>query len=293
MAGSCSTGHSLGPIFLRLALGITFLWAGFGKVIQTMPVKGESAAILANMGVISPTSPAAPSAPDTTLPKPPVPGDVTKPEEPTKPTDEVKPPKPLLRLAQQPVKEVAPDAKPVAATPATSSLATAFTAAEFPEETSVRAVYGIALMLHAAANPAPQADGAATMPLIPPKLAQDRLPVYLAWAAAVTELLCGLFVLVGILTRLSAFALAVTMGTAIWLTQIGPAIQAHDTMLGFLPNHPAYATNSAGNPVHAMLMWQFCLLCSCLALVFMGAGAFSFDRALLPPLGRREAPAAD
>ena len=285
MAGSTS-GNSLGPLFIRFALGVTFLWAGFGKVLEKMPVEGRSAATLANMGVIEPVAPA--PQPESAPAKPPVPGDVTKPD-PEKPgvKPETKPDdKPEGKAEIKPLMSLTQDAAP-AALPATGDR---HTAAEFPQPVMVRAVYGIALAVHDAANPAPAADGVTPMPLLPPKVGADRWPVYLAWACAASELLGGLFVLVGLLTRVSALSLVVTMGMAMWLTRIGPAIQSNDALLGFLPNHPAYAHDAAGNALHAVLLWQFLLFCAALSLVFSGAGALSFDRALLPPLGRREAP---
>jgi hypothetical protein len=44
-------GSSIAPIFLRIAIGVTFVWAGLGKLEGEMRVSGEPAAILANMGL--------------------------------------------------------------------------------------------------------------------------------------------------------------------------------------------------------------------------------------------------
>ena len=56
------------PLFIRVALAATFLWAGAGKLFfKDMEVQGEQAAILANMGVsITPTG--APAEPPVELP---------------------------------------------------------------------------------------------------------------------------------------------------------------------------------------------------------------------------------
>jgi uncharacterized membrane protein YphA (DoxX/SURF4 family) len=66
-----SLAISLTPLLLRLALGVTFVWAGAGKVLESMPVQGEQAAALANMGVLTPVR-AAPTgfAAPATLPPP-------------------------------------------------------------------------------------------------------------------------------------------------------------------------------------------------------------------------------
>ena len=45
-----STAIFAAPVPLRLILAITFIWAGLGKIVHTVPVQGEQAALLANMG---------------------------------------------------------------------------------------------------------------------------------------------------------------------------------------------------------------------------------------------------
>lgn len=236
MAGSRHSS-SVAPVFIRFALGLTFLWAGFGKILEHMPVTGSDAAILTSMGVLEPLK-SDPSSPP--------------------PKDSQGPP--------------APD-----------SLSTSPEHAQQPGgEQKVLAVHGITLLLYHQSHPTPDASGNTPTPLVPAWAGQDRWPLYLAWTATVSELMGGLFVLVGLLTRLSSFMLAGTIGTAMWLTQLGPAIQAHNTLLGFIPNHPPYATDVAGTPVFAILFWHLLLLFSSLSLMFSGAGALSFDRALFP-----------
>ena len=44
-------GMTIAPLMLRVVLGVTFLWAGAGKLVDKMPVEGERAARLANLGV--------------------------------------------------------------------------------------------------------------------------------------------------------------------------------------------------------------------------------------------------
>jgi hypothetical protein len=44
-------GPSLAPLLLRLSLGLTFVWAGLGKIEATFAVKGDQAVLLASMGV--------------------------------------------------------------------------------------------------------------------------------------------------------------------------------------------------------------------------------------------------
>src|SRR5262249_25937881 len=101
-------------------------------------------------------------------------------------------------------------------------------------------------------------------------------PVYLAWAVALTELIAGAAVLLGLFTRLMALALAGVVIGAIWLTLVGPAIQSGNTGLGFLP---------AKSPVD-LAAWEGVwvevgLLVVAVALAFCGRGRASLDRAIL------------
>ena len=105
----------------------------------------------------------------------------------------------------------------------------------------------------------------------------------LALAAALTELIGGILVLVGLLTRFSAFGLTNVMLVAMWLTGFGPAIQSGSTRLGFLPDYPWF-----GSDQWTLLLFQFSLCGAALALVFAGPGTLSMDRLLLG--GSRKAP---
>ena len=326
-------GPSIAPIFLRIALGVTFLWAGIGKMEATMTVKGEQAATLATMGVerirdeapprktrrpttpepapattAPPESTETPINPATTVtpapmgPPEPVPAPeakpAAKPSEPTqspngpkpdapppdapKPADPAPVPQPprasgalaVPMLAQM----TAPSISPGAGTPDPNRV---YQAAEFPDEIEIPRVYGLALLLHKAANPPASADPASAsqmMRLWPQSIGKGMWPVRLAWMVAITEVVAGLFVLVGLLTRASAIALAGTMLGAIWLTEIGPAMQAGSTVLGILPDRDPFSVD-AWRP----LLWQLSLFMGAMALVVLGSGALGFDRKLFPP----------
>src|SRR6476619_2260758 len=118
------------PLFLRLALGVIFIWAGVTKVATTMPVKGEDAAALANMGVITPppkTPAAAPGAPKTTG----------------------------SSAAPNPHGELATPGEPIASREATTPVilnvagsgGKTYTAEDFPEPVEVKPLYFISIML--------------------------------------------------------------------------------------------------------------------------------------------------
>lgn len=70
---SSASGSKQGPLFaplvLRVALGVTFIWAGLGKLVPIVEYKGQDAAILANLGTgIAPTHTAKPTGSATDTP---------------------------------------------------------------------------------------------------------------------------------------------------------------------------------------------------------------------------------
>ena len=254
----------LAPLILRLVLGATFLWAGLGKWMGTNEVSGNDAAILANLDIIPRPAPAAP--PSATPPAAPLPtsggaGSTPKPAPGT-----------LFLLAQS---STGSPAAPTKSVPVTSGPSLA-TAADFPDPVKVRAMWGIALSIHRAAHPlADPTTGTTPRSLWPTLLASGLWPKVFAFAVLLAELGGGALMLVGFFTRLAALSGAAVMLGAIWLTQIGPAIQTGTPLLGFLPNH---------NPWDAQawmpLGWQLSLLAGCLALACLGCGVLAVDRAL-------------
>lgn len=258
------------PLLLRVGLGLTFVWAGAAKLTQEMPVTDANRAQLAAWGVIEGN----PEEPDTTpqdvLPdRDPIEDDLpaVAPDEPPSEADGITTPDP----EPQPADEQA------AAAP-TASLVALQT--ELPQ--SVRRVYGLALLIHARANPMPNDDGTPAMALWPKALAANTLPVYFAWGAAVTELIAGVAVLFGFFTRLGSLPLAGTMAVAMWLTQVGPALQTGNATLGVLP--PGMFELSADGYVYTQFLWQIALLLMGLALFCTGPGFLSIDRLLFGPL---------
>jgi uncharacterized membrane protein YphA (DoxX/SURF4 family) len=277
-----SAAVSLAPLFLRVALGVTFLWAGLGKVVEEFEVKGAEAATLANLGVLErrgvPTTPSEvkPEVKPETKPE-------TKPEVRPEPRPELKPEskpapaeKPVAPKVPEPkVEEKKPPKWPDPTGPLSSggfevvlARVAGATAGDYPEGVKVRRVYGLTLLLVRASGE----EG-----LWPRALAQDHWPVTLAWAAAVTEIACGAFVLVGLFTRFSAFWLGALITAAAWLTQIGPSLRGGGG-LGAM-----WEMDSAGNYAYATLLWQGALAMMSMSLVFLGSGALGFDRALFPP----------
>jgi uncharacterized membrane protein YphA (DoxX/SURF4 family) len=318
-----SLGPTIAPLLLRLALGLTFIWAGLGKIEATFAVKGERAALLANLGVkkvrdaassgktvvpATPESakpgikdasplPVGPNAPQLTPAPQPTPTVPTAPEPILEPSSPMGPPWPLPDDKQQ-----QPAEKPVTVAPAailTLAQVTAppmspdagkvseriYAASEFPDELQVARVYSLAMLIHGAGHPPMEkADPTSSQPpvpqrnLWPTRFAEGWWPIGLAWTVAVCELLGGLCVVLGMFTRVSALVLAGTMVGAIWLTEVGPAMQAGTVVWGFIPNRDFFAID-----VWKTLFWQLSLLTSALALALLGAGAVSLDRKLFPP----------
>ncbi|MEZ6319373.1 MAG: DoxX family protein [Phycisphaerales bacterium] len=165
----------------------------------------------------------------------------------------------------------APEPVPV---PAATEPAPAFTAADFPNGADVRMLAMLALAIDGAANPPLDAESNQPEPFWPQALAKKPWPYALAWAVTLTELIGGVLLLVGLFTRLSALAISGVMLGAMWLTQIGPAIQSGHTILGFLPDYPRF------DPGWMTLMWQFSLFAASFAVFLLGSGVIGIDRAL-------------
>ena len=248
---------TIAPLLIRIVLGITFVWAGMGKLTQYFTPTPEQAAVLSTWGVVSPPADLAPdSAPDLT-PDP-------SPEPTPEPTAE---PVPDATPEPTPSSEPAVDAEPVRYQTAGAE--------------EVRRVYQLALLVHASANP-----DEGKMPLWPDAIAGGKLPVYTAWAAAVSELVFGAAILLGFFGRLSSLPIAGTMLAAMWLTQIGPAVQSGDALLGFLPQ--GVFEIGPGGYIYAMILWQLALFVMALAVLLIGPGAVSIDRMLFGAPGSIE-----
>ncbi len=258
------------PLFLRLALGVTFLWAGLAKVVHRTDFSGQDAATLANYGIVEPVIGGASLQPIAFVPA------AVQDEQPEQDEqDEFRPnnrqpdgsPPPPLNDddIQEAVQPSAPEGQ--------------YSAAQFTEPVEARSLHHITVMLHNAMRPGVNTEtNEPTIALwfdVDASKDFDPWPVYFAWAVAGTELVAGGLLLLGLLTRLSALGIAGTMVGAIWLTTIGPALQTGQTQLGFLPNHGLFDLQAWQGG-----LWQFALLMSSLALFCTGSGAAAIDRLL-------------
>ena len=283
---------TLPSFLLRLTLAITFLWAGTAKIIGTTTTQGDNAARLANLGVPfiqptpetpesdTPTEPATP-LPDSELDSEPDTGLDTESEPET---DITTPPPPQTDPAST-VPETDPELEsdPVALLPVIRPVAQSTSPAvgsDFPEPVTIKRVYGIALLLDHSVSPGLTEDSQPIAPTMPSWLGSGRMPVYAAWATAITEIAAGLLLLIGLLTRISALSLMIVMLVAMWTTNIGPAaLQSTDAILGFIP----HAQDPWSPASYNTLLWQFALVIMSLSVLLLGPGPLSLDRIFFRP----------
>lgn len=266
---------TLPALILRIVLAVTFLWAGTGKLVGSAPVQGDDAARLANMGVtLSVPEPETQAQPEPSEPAP----SEALPEETISPEGDT----PEQGIQDAAPEQEAEDDAPVARSgPAAARIVLAQDSqapkvgSDFPEPREVRRVYTVALLLDKCANPGLTDDSTPVRPLLPEWMGRGNAPVIAAWAAAITELLAGLLLLLGVLTRLSALATTGVMLVAMWTTKIGPAaLHSNDAILGFIPG----AENVWAPQSYSVLLWQFTLVGASLAVVLLGPGPLSIDR---------------
>lgn len=157
---------------------------------------------------------------------------------------------------------------------AASSQPPLLTAAQFPNDQPVKRLWGVALRVSKAGDPpVSNVQGVATASATWPRaLAYDPWPKAQAQGVLVVELLAGAMVIVGLLTRPAALALAGVMLGAMWLDQCTPAIQSGKTILGVFPSHEAFDVRG-----WMPLAWQGALLGACVSLAISGAGRLSLD----------------
>lgn len=268
------TALSVPPLLLRLVLAIIFIWAGYAKIFGFMDVTPENRAALVAAGVLG--QPGA-ETPDTPLDEPmsdPIDEPIDQPIDESDPIDEPAP-DPIQEPAGDPIDEPIED-------PGLSSIQRPMvTLVAQTEPQRVRQLNNLAVLLHKSANPpATLADDESgtleaqrPMALWPAAIGTPPWPQRIAWAAALTELVAGLLLLIGLFTRLGGLSIAVVMGSALWLTEIGPAIQSGDTWLWVLPMYDPMNLSTYTRP-----LYQLSLLVIGLALLFSGPGMLSLDR---------------
>ena len=283
------TALSVPPLLLRLALAVTFIWAGYAKVFGTFAVTDENRAGLVAAGVI-PEGPSIPQTPADPLPEPepePEPEPIEEPpadgETDTPTTSPIEPapsdPDPAEDPVEAPIEDPGEDPiedPGVASMPEAGQITLV---AQSGQPAEVRNYHGLSMIVFRAGNPEPvevEGEMKTPMPLVPSMFATPPWPTRLALIAAITELAAGGLLLIGLFTRFGGLAVAGVMGAAMWLTQIGPALQSGNTWLGFLPASDPYDPWNVAT--YSTFLWQLALLAAGLALLFSGPGMLSLDR---------------
>ncbi len=307
------------PLLLRLALAVTFIWAGWGKLFSTVQFSPERTAILANMGVTfnqaqpgSPPPPAnQPAFPDEGPTEAEQDGEDAQDEradldvpgwrqvegggvlvpvqrslaeqqgqEGEESGDEEgegdqadEPPADEEARPDEPAPDQSEQAAPPPDQTAPAPPRPRFSAEDFPAGVNAKRVYNVALVIHRGANPPPDSEA-----YFPAAFASGGWPVRLAWGVGIVEFAGGVFVLLGLFTRLAALGLVGVMTGAVWLSELGPVIFGPaDTpsFLGFLPPLDGF---NPGAWMH--FLWQLALLMMALAVFFAGPGALAVDSLL-------------
>lgn len=277
-----SMALNFSPLLLRVALGVTFFYAGWGKVFEKSEFAPEQVAVLANMGFGKAKSAAlggagpVEAAPLDSAPAKPEPADALP--EPGRVSNPVERSSGRVVLARQDhAGEQGAGEALNAATQSSSAPAAPsrlYRASDFAGPVMLSRTHFIGLAMHGAAYPA---DGGRQ--LLPTALVNRPWGWALSHGASLTELVGGALILIGLLTRLSALGLAVVMGMAIWLTTVGPSLGASGAFLGVLP-----AVGRFDSDAWQTWLLQLILFCAALAVFFSGPGAVSVDRLLM---GRR------
>ena len=275
---------TLPALILRLLLCVTFLWAGLGKILGEMTVTGDDAARLTQMGfTLEPVEPA-------TQPIRPL-GDTPPADAPAEPAPQNPPSEPPTELivpetwGTSGASASLPDPFDLIWMPVQAVKGTVYSAQDFPGSYTVQRVAGVALLLSRAGDPGLDAESKPIDATMPAWVAAESWPRYLAWAAAVTELLAAVMLFFGVLTRLGGLMLAGVMVVAMWLTQFGPAVMGiRDAYIGVIPA----AEDPWAPQSYTTLLWQLACFAMAMAVFMLGSGPIGFDRALFRPTERLE-----
>lgn len=264
-------GLGVAPLLLRLAVAATFMWTGAAKFVSPVALSPQDEATLRMIETGGAQTPGAPSQP----------GDVDEPAETAgEPV--------ALDGAYQLILAQDADEAPAAAEPEVAE------ADVLPDRTGKDQ---IALLVYAMATPNDEGKT-----LLPRSMGKGKWPVRIGFAVALTELICGVLILIGLITRVAALMVAGVMVGAIWMTTIGPVmIFGNPGWPGFFPILPALDYSTVETAQQTFRAWQtamfqLAMLTASLSLVCLGAGPLSLDRFLFGKPGsprKRKASGAD
>ena len=259
----------ISPLFLRLALGVTFLWAGLGKLVpQDFQITLQNAAALVDMGAVEASK--VQGFLDLAKPDDEPAGEESSPDNdpPSDPADSDEP------------ASGDTDGGGGSASTQDHAIVLAQDGGSDDDLPELKRLFGVAVMVAHAAKPPKADDGTTRSALLPAFMGDGATPKYLGWGTAIAEVFVGGFLLIGFMARLSGLVAAGVMAMLMWLTQIGPAAMGYtDSLYRFLPA-PGEGQGYFDDAVYGTLGWQLALLAGALALLFSGAGMLSLDRIL-------------
>lgn len=279
-------GLGVPPLLLRLALATTFIWSGAVKFRYEAPLTAEQEA---TYSVIRSGATATPAPPADTEPQ----------EDHTKQADDAGAAGKSVAASFGGVLVLVQNTAPVEKTGEPAADDGDKPAVEEPEpeqKPGANAPAGppprkfiaqIALMIHDAA--APDDQGRA---LLPAFMGAGKWPLWFAYAVALTELIGGVAILLGLFTRFWSLGVAAVVAMALWMTAIGPVVMlgapGWPSFMPFLPSLNGYRIDA-----WQTWLWQFMLLAGALSLVCLGPGALSLDRLFFGASGKNHADSDD
>lgn len=227
-------GTAIVPTLSRLVLAAAFITAGYNKVFRTADFNAEQATILKNMGVTVTPAPAVTFATPTRGNES---GEMV-----------------VVPVAYRPLQ----DSSGTAASPPAGSVTThpVITNALTPGVYRAAAMYHIGLMVHDQKWPI-----------------QPVHEKWLTWAAAYTELVGGVMLLIGLFSRFWGLSLACVMGMAFFMVTMKPPHEVHKHIMDFF--------SWGQDQTHfATLFTQLGLFVLAFGVMLTGAGPLSLDRLL-------------
>ncbi len=246
-------GLGVPPLLLRLTIAATFIWAGSGKFLAPMAVSPEEEATIQ---MIESGKTPADAAPDPDA------------EE----IDAIGEPVALGDGFQVILTQDGDANDDTAAAPDANAAPIDTVKKRTGQDRLAISIYSMAR---------PNEDGKA---LLPAFMGKGKWPIWIAFAVGMTELVGGILILIGLLTRFAAFMLAGIMVGAIWMTTIGPVMIFNQpgwpSFLHILPAIDYSSPDQAMQTFQAWQSWmfQFAMLMGSLSLVCLGAGPLSVDR---------------
>ena len=223
MSFSQSSASHFVPLLARVVLAAAFIPAGYAKITEKQTFSGDQAQILIDLEVVEKPGPAIVQQAAYQQP-----GSIRS--------------APSTRIAQAAEEQPVPTGDAPAESGKAPNGQSQAASGDSPLKVEARALHNITIMLHNHNWP------------------DAWFPNWMAWAAAVTELIGGGMILIGLASRICALGLACVMGFAFWMTSLA-TVKAQFPMIQ-----------------HTDAFAQAALFVLAFGIFLTGAGAVSLDR---------------